>query len=163
MGNSFPESEYVRRTFTIRKMDFPPEVALTKRSLIRWFALSFGLISEKESRSTILDVLDAVFQFQISKKSSPTTLEILAHLKDSQKKIDEKLLRYHLKKLIDVGLLERRKGKISFVVDPQGERTDLVKGFHYSIGGPVSESLDHISIALSKLKEKYEAAEPKEI
>src|SRR3989338_6446711 len=98
MGASFPESEYVRKTFTIRQMDFPPEVSLTKRSLVRWFALSFGLISEKESRSTILDVLDALFSLQLSKKASPTTSELLAHLRESQKKIDEKLLRYHVKR-----------------------------------------------------------------
>src|SRR3989338_6795188 len=110
MGASFPESEYVRKTFVLRKMDFPPQVSLTKRSLVRWFTLSFGLISERESRSTILDVLDALFYFHLSKKSSPSTKELLSHLQGAGKKIDEKLLRYHLKRLIDVGLIERRKG-----------------------------------------------------
>lgn len=155
MGARFPEAEFVRKTFTVRQMDLPPHVLDTKRSLIRWFALAFGLISEKESRSTILNVLDAVFQFQVSKKVSPTTLELLAHLKESEKKIDEKLLRYHLKRLIDVGLLERRKSKLSFVVDPQADRGDLVKGFEHNIGGPMQESLKRISFALAKIDEKY--------
>ncbi|HLC80111.1 MAG TPA: hypothetical protein VJG83_06905 [archaeon] len=156
MGASFPESEYVRKTFVLRKMDFPPQVSLTKRSLVRWFALSFGLISEKESRSTILDVLDGVFHLQISKKLSPTTLELLEHLKTEQRKIDEKLLRYHVKRLIDVGLLERRKGKLSFVIDPTADRNDIVRGFHFNIGKPVQESLESISSALGQIKEKYE-------
>ena len=151
----FPESELVRKSFILRKMDFPPEIAMTKRSLLRWFALSFGLISEKESRSTILDVLDGFFVFQVSKKTSPTTLELLGYLQENQKKIDEKLLRYHLKRLIDVGLIERRKGKLSFVSDPEAERNDIVKGFGYNIGKPVQESLNGISNALGKLKEKY--------
>src|SRR3989344_823421 len=136
-------------------MHFPPEVALTKRSLLRWFTLSFGLISEKESRSTILDVLDGVFHFQISKKHSPTTLELLGHLKKAEKKVDEKLLRYHLKRLIDVGLLERRKGKLSFVMDPLADRNDIVKGFHYNVGNPLQESLKGISLSLEKINEKY--------
>lgn len=155
MGNEHPEAEYVRRTFIIRQMDFPPEVSLTKRSLLRWFALAFGLISERESRSTVLDVLDAIFFFQLSKKASPTTAELLEHLKSSQKKVDEKLLRYHLKRLIDVGLIERRKGKLSFAVDPQGEKGDIVAGFRHSIGLPVAHSVDSVALALEKIKLKY--------
>lgn len=153
--SSFPESEFVRQSFTIRKMDFPPEVALTKRSLLRWFALSFGLISPNESRSTILDVLDGFFYFQVSKKYSPNTSELLMHLNDSGKKINEKLLRYHLKRLIDVGLVERRKGKLSFVVDPMADPSDLVKGFNYNIATPIQESVSNISGVLEKLSEKY--------
>ncbi len=153
--SKFPEADYVRKTFTIRKMDFPPEVALTKRSLLRWFALSFGLLSTNESRSTILDVLDGFFQFQVSKRHSPTTYELLSQLKEQGKKIDEKLLRYHLKRLIDVGLVERRKGKLSFVSAPDADQNDLVRGFNHHIGTPVNESVQGISTALEKLSEKY--------
>ena len=155
MGQEHPEAEYVRKTFIIRQMDFPPEVAMTKRSLLRWFALAFGLISEKESRSTVLDVLDALFTLQLSHKTSPTTAELLIFLKGSQKKIDEKLLRYHLKRLIDVGLIERRKGKLSFTSNPQSEKTDLAAGFEHNIGAPLQESLRRVSIAIGKISEKY--------
>jgi len=155
LGKEFPEAEHVRKTFTLRLMDFPPDVSLTKRSLLRWFALSFGLISEKESRSTILDVLDAVFYFQLSKKYSPTTFELLSRLKDEKKKIDEKLLRYHLKRLIDVGFLERRKGRLSFASDPNSEKYDAVKSFNYSVAKPVQDSMERISRALEKINEKY--------
>ena len=150
-----PEAEHVRRTFILRQMDFPPEISLTKRSLLRWFALAFGLISERESRSTILDVLDALFTLQLSKKVYPTTSEILSFLKTSDRKIDEKLLRYHLKRLIDVGLIERRRGKLSFSQDPQFEKNDIVAGFKHSIGLPVHNSVDSVANALGKLKEKY--------
>ncbi|HIH09690.1 MAG TPA: hypothetical protein HA254_03380 [Candidatus Diapherotrites archaeon] len=145
----------MRKTFTIRQMDLPPSVLDTKRSLVRWFALSFGLLSEHESRSTILDVLDALFHFQLSRKASPTTNELLAHLRAGEKKIDEKLLRYHLKRLIDVGLLERKKGKLSFVTDPRAERSDLVAGFRHNIGEPLKDSVQRISLALEKVVEKY--------
>ena len=72
----FPEAELVRKNFTLRQMDFPPNIQFTRKSLLRWFALSIGLISEKESRSTILDVLDAVFYFNFTKKHNPTTIEV---------------------------------------------------------------------------------------
>ncbi|HZX20144.1 MAG TPA: hypothetical protein VFF13_03970 [archaeon] len=151
----FPEADFVRKSFTIRKMDFPPEVAMTKRSLLRWFALSFGLISPNESRSTVLDVLDGFFFFQVSKNYSPTTYELLDHMKEQQKKIDEKLLRYHLKRLIDVGLVERRKGKLSFVNSPNADPKDIVSGFNHNIAVPLHESVSNISVALEKLNEKY--------
>ncbi len=155
MGIEHPEAELVRKTFTIRQMDFPPQIALTKRSLLRWFALAFGLISEKESRSTVLDVLDALFYFHLSKNASPTTAELLSYLQKSQKKIDEKLLRYHLKRLIDIGLIERRKGHLLFCADPQSEPTDIVAGFGHNIAKPLDESLQRISVALGKISEKY--------
>jgi len=76
-------------------------------------------------------------------------------LKENEKKIDEKLLRYHLKRLIDVGLIERRKGKLSFISDPEAERQDIVKGFEYNIGKPIQKSVNGISNTLGKLKDKY--------
>lgn len=155
MGQEFPEAELVRKTFTIRQMDLPPQVLDTKRSLVRWFALSFGLISEKESRSTILDVLDALFTLQLSKKTFPTTAQLLQHLKAGGKKVDEKLLRYHLKRLIDVGLIERRKGKLMFSVAPNADKNDVVAGFRHSVCSPLAESSERVCFALGKIREKY--------
>lgn len=155
VGSEFPEASYVRKTFTLRKMDFPPEVAMTKRSLLRWFALSFGLISEKESRSTILDILDGFFYFQVSKKYAPTTQELLVHLQEQQKKVDEKLLRYHLKRLIDVGLVERRKGKLSFASDPKADPNDIISGFNHNIALPMQDTLKDLGEAMQKIKDNY--------
>ncbi|MDZ4256463.1 MAG: hypothetical protein U1C71_02570, partial [archaeon] len=61
-----PEADLVRRTFTIKEVDLPPQVRMTKRGLLRWFALASGLLSEQESRQTILDVMDALFHFHLS-------------------------------------------------------------------------------------------------
>jgi len=72
MAQQLPEAELIRNTYIIREMDIPPQVKLTKRSLLRWLALSLGLISENESRSTVLDVLDALFYFQFAKSQNPT-------------------------------------------------------------------------------------------
>lgn len=125
LGKEFPESGLVRKTFIIRQMDFPPEVSLTRRSLVRWFALSFGLISPKETRSKILDVLDALFYFQIAKKQLPKVKDVMEYLNSNKKGVGEKALRYHLKRLLDVGLLEWRGAHLGFPISAQDEWDDF--------------------------------------
>ncbi|MBI5884771.1 hypothetical protein HZB89_01590, partial [archaeon] len=73
-----PEADLCRSTFIIRDLDLPPETASTKKSLLRWFCLSAGLLSENESRTTMLDVLDALFYYQFSKNMQPSTLQVQA-------------------------------------------------------------------------------------
>lgn len=155
MGKEFPEAELVKRTFILRQMDLPPNVAMTKRSLLRWFALSFGLISEKESRDTILDVLDALFYFQQGKGVNPTTEQLLSHLQGKKKPISEKLLRYHLKRLIDLGFLQKNKLRHGFAHSPYAEKGDLKAGFNYAITAKVQNSLNDIETVLEKLSESY--------
>jgi predicted transcriptional regulator len=153
--SEFPEAELVRKTFTVRKMDFPPNVALTRRAMLRWFALSIGLISEKESRSTILDVLDAFFFFQFSKQAEPTTNDLMAFLSEKKLGVSEKLLRYHLKRMIDLGIIERKKLHYSFASSPHAEKSDARAGFSHNISSQVQESLNEIENVLGKLSESY--------
>lgn len=151
-----PESELVRKTFTIKKMDLPPSVQLTKRSLLRWFALSFGLLSEQESRDTVLNVLDAVFHFLLARKKNPTTLELQAYIEAKyKKKISEKLLRYHLNRLISLELLQRKQNKYFLNSSPSGERNNVVDSFNHWIRKPVNESLDEIERVLGKISSSY--------
>ena len=37
-----PEAELVRSEFVIRQLDMPPSISLTKKSLLRWVALSLA-------------------------------------------------------------------------------------------------------------------------
>lgn len=150
-----PESELVRSAITIRAMDFPPNISMTKRSLLRWFALSTGLISERESRSTILDVLDAMFFLQISKGAEPTSREIMLLLHGRGRKISDKLLRYHLKRLLDMGLVQRKKLHYSFAHAPNAEKNDLRAGFSHNVTKRVSSSLAQIEQVLTGLAESY--------
>lgn len=145
----------IRNTFIIRTMDFPPNITMTKRSLLRWFALSFGLISERESRSTILDVLDALFYFQITEGIEPTTNSLQSFLKEKNKEISDKLLRYHLKRLIDVGFIKRKKLRYFFANSPYAEKQDLKAGFNHNISTPINKSLSDIENALEKLAKSY--------
>lgn len=155
MAQEFPEAELVQGTYILRAMDLPPNVQLTRRSMLRWFALAFGLISENESRSTVLDVLDALFFFNFSKKSNPTTVEIQGFLKDKSRPVSDKLLRYHIKRLIDARLIQRKKLRYSFASSPHAEKNDVKAGFSHNVSGSVSKTLSEIESMLEKLAENY--------
>jgi hypothetical protein len=153
---AFPESGLVRKTFTFRRMDLPPSIELTKRSLLRWFALSFGLISEQESRDTVLNVLDAIFYFLLSKRQNPSTLDIQAYISEKHhKKVGEKLLRYHLNKLIAVELIGRKSNRYFLNNNPYAEPNSLEASFQHWIKQPVNSTMDDIEKVLSKLSESY--------
>jgi len=130
---------------------------MTRRSLLRWFALSTGLISEKESRSTILEVLDALFVILISQKQNPTTLELQAHLKEKTGKIiSEKLLLYHLKRLIDLQLILRKRKKYFINPVPNADSTELHSSFEYWFARQLQESVVDIASATRLLSDSYQ-------
>ena len=151
-----PESELIRKTFIFRQMDLPPSVVLTKRSLLRWFALSFGLISEQESRDTVLNVLDSLFYFLLAQKQNPTTLDIQAYISEKyHKKVGEKLLRYHLNKLIALELLSRKSNRYFFNNAPYSEPNSLQDSFKHWVKQPVNKTMDDVESVLSKISESY--------
>ena len=152
----FPESSLVRKTFVIRQMDLPPSVKLTKRSMLRWFALSFGLISSGESRSTVLLVLDSLFSLLLSSKQNPSTTDIQHYIKEKfQKKISEKLIRYHLNRLIESGLLVRKKARYFLNNNPYAEPNSLKESFSYWIKQPVNNGMTDIEGVLSSISDSY--------
>lgn len=156
MPSDFPEAELVRRVFVVREMDLPPQVQLTKRSMLRWFALASGMISEQESRSTVLEVLDSLFHFQFQKRIDPTALEIIKYIKEKHsKKVSEKLLRYHLNKLIALNLLQRKKTKYSFNPSPYAERKDLKASYNYWVREHLEKSLKDLEFVIGRLQENY--------
>ncbi|MEK6972955.1 MAG: hypothetical protein AABW72_02875 [archaeon] len=151
-----PESDLIRKTLTIRQMDVPPSTALTKRAMLRWFALAIGQISENESRDTGVNVIDAVFYFLISKRKQPTTLEVIEYIKEKHKKeMSEKLTRYHLNKLIDLGFLQRKGNKYMLNAAPLAERDDLKQSFEHWSAKTFQEGIVNIKLVLDKLVESY--------
>ncbi|MFH1256380.1 MAG: hypothetical protein V1494_03740 [Candidatus Diapherotrites archaeon] len=156
MAQEFPESGLVRRTFIVREMDLPPNVLMTKRSLLRWFALASGMISEKESRSTVLDVIDSLLYFQFSKKKNPTTLEIQSYIKEKTRKaISEKLIRYHLRRLIDQNILLRKQKKYYFNPAPNAEPFDLKQSFNFWVKEHINKSFINLETVIEKLSDSY--------
>ena len=150
-----PERELIRKTFTVREMDLPPSVLMTKKGMARWFALSFGLISEKESRDTILEILDLLFSINFSKKRGAEAEEIYSELKKKGIKASDKLVRYHLKNMADLGLLEKKGRKYFFCSPTEGEKDDVKKGFEEKVVRKIDESALRISNVLGKIAESY--------
>jgi hypothetical protein len=151
-----PESNLIRKEWIVRQMDLPPEVKMTRRSLLRWFALSTGLISPKESRSTILSVLDGLFILLLSKKQNPTTLELQAFLKEKNNvAISEKLLLYHLKRLIDLNLLVRKRKHYFLNPTPNGSPDDLSATLNHWMVKQLALSLQEVENVSRQLGESY--------
>jgi hypothetical protein len=124
--------------------------------LLRWFALSSGWISEQESRQTVLDVLDALFYYHLSKKASPSVPDIVLYIKEKTgEEISEKLLRYHLKRLTDSLFLIRDKQHYRFNPAPNGDPNDVIASYNYWISQSVHKSTQTIENALEDLSKTY--------
>jgi hypothetical protein len=151
----FPEAELVNESFTVREMRLPPQVKLTKKSMIRWLALSLGLISPGESRASIIDVIEALFFFQFNKKRAATSKELWLYLKENKKEISDKLLRYHLKRLKDLSLIESKRLQYSFTASAYADKNDVAAGFKENYSKRINRSLEEIEKVLIELKNKY--------
>ncbi|MEK6958617.1 MAG: hypothetical protein AABW59_01085 [archaeon] len=153
-----PEAELIRKELTIRQMDFPSSVALTKNSLLRWCALSLGLISSNESRDKGLLALDALFTFIFTKKQNPTTLDIQEYIMSKSKvEMSEKLIRYHLNRVIDLGLIQREG--LSYKINPSPtseQRNSMKESFNAWVKDALNKEMEKTSGALDKLQKMYE-------
>ena len=151
-----PEASLVRKTYVLRQMDLPPSVSMTKRSLLRWFALSFGLLSGKESRSTVLNVLDGLFYYILEQQTHPSTMDIQGFLHEKHgQKVSEKLIRYHLNKLIELELLVRKSRKYQFNNHPYDEPNSLQSSFSHWVKTPVNTSMNDVESVLGKITDSY--------
>jgi hypothetical protein len=152
-----PEAEYIRKEFVVRQMDLPDSVKLTRKSLLRWCCLSLGLISPNESRDKALLVYDALFVYLFKKKTSPTTLDIQAVIKEkSSVEMSEKLIRYHLNRLIDLGIIVRDKTKYRINPSPDSEkRGSISESFTAWVKEPAEKDLSKISFSLESLQNLY--------
>jgi len=106
-----PEAEHIKKEMILRNMALPDEVRLTRKSLVRWIALSLGLISPNETRTIVIDVLDVLLD-EFSRGKKPTTKEIHEAVQKKRKDdVCEKTIYYHLQRLAAMGLLQREKGQ----------------------------------------------------
>lgn len=122
----FPESKFIKSEIIVREMALSDDAKLTKKSLIRWIALSLGLITQNESRTIVFDVLEALMNFHI-KKIQPSTQEIIEEIKYSGANADEKSIYYHLLKMKEMGLIQRKKGKYFFGEFGEGKLAQIIK------------------------------------
>lgn len=118
------EASLIESEITIRNLRLTNEVLETRRSAIRWLALSLGIINPGESRLSSLAVLDALVHFQFVKNSDPTVKELADYINKNWEAINEKTLRYHLLRMKKMGYVENNSGKFYFKPPNTGDRFD---------------------------------------
>jgi hypothetical protein len=152
-----PEAALIEREFIIRDMQLTKEVRMTKKSLVRWLALSLGLISPNESRKSILDLLEALFYFQFSENKDPDVHELAGHMQKSQEgsTVSEKTILYHLLQLKNAGIVRREKGRYSFSVSPYSEKGDVASSIEYNYKSRSDAAFLKIQEALNSLRKMY--------
>ena len=145
-----PEASLISSEITLRDMHLSQDVKLTRKSLIRWLALSMGLISPNETRTTMLDLLESLFYFQFAEKQDPDVRDLMSYMQAEFGKngSNEKAVRYHLLQLQNMGLIERKKGKYFFTVSPLSEKGD----FSATVDFVYKRRCD---VALAKMKEAF--------
>jgi len=153
-----PEAELVRKEFFVRKMDYPSSVELTKNSLLRWVCLSLGLISKNESRDKGIIIIDAFLTLIFTKKINPTTQDVQEYIKEKTKvEFSEKLIRYHINRLIELNLFERKNNK--YYLNPSStseNRKSLSESYDHWVKKEIEKDLVVTKNALLKLQNSYE-------
>jgi len=145
-----PEKELIKREFTVRDMRLPNETRLTKQSLLRWLCLSLGLLSPDESRQSVLPIMDSFLEFQFA-GARPTVAELSE--KSGQ---PEKAVRYHIHRLVAMGLAQEDKRRYSFTIDSSSDSLSLPKTFREHYAESLVASLSSIESAMRDLQRAYE-------
>ena len=148
------ESKLIERELTIRNLRITKEVTETRRSLVRWLALSLGVISPGESRLSAVSVLDAVLYFQFAERKDPSVEELMTYITGTWGAINEKTLRYHLLQLKKANIVDNAKGKYFLLAPEVGDRYDAdmwVTNYLDSQVNPIKEKMIN---ALKELKSR---------
>ena len=147
-----PESKLIRSELTIRELALPEDVLLARKSLVRWVALSLGMIHPNESRRLLLDILEVLFEFHV-KNEQPTTRDIIARLGEMTKsEQNPKAVYYHLLRLKELGILSRKKGRYQLGDGEKRSLRDIFREFYLK---KADSAFGNIATALDKLENGY--------
>jgi hypothetical protein len=150
-----PEASLVTKEYVIRDLQVSGSTRMTKKSLVRWFALSLGLISPGETRPGMLGVLEALFHYQFSRRRDPDIHEIVEYAQRENKGANEKAIRYHLLTLKQAGIVERSQGAYHFAIPRMSEKGDVAALFEQNYRGCVEQALVKIIATVKLIKEMY--------
>jgi hypothetical protein len=147
-----PESRLIRSELTIRDLSLPDDVLLARKSLIRWLALSLGMILPNESRRLLLDILEVLFESHV-KDEAPTTKDIMDRLNAlTKEEPNAKAVYYHLLRLKELGLLCRKKGRYHLGEGDGKKLKEIVREFYLK---KADNAFSNIDKALEKLESGY--------
>lgn len=148
------EATLIESEFTIRNLRLSNEVMETRRSIIRWLALSLGVINPGESRLSSLSVLDALVYFQFTKNVDPEVPQLIEYIGSNWEPINEKTLRYHLLRMKKMGIVENSRGRFYFTPPAVGERFDAGNWINSFLESRYKEVGAKVAEALKELKSK---------
>ena len=148
------ESKLIEKEITLRKLRVSKEVLETKRSMIRWLALSLGVINPGESRLQALYVLDAMFDFQFRKKLDPSVQELSEYIDTNWGHMNEKTLRYHLLKLKNAGILNNSKGRYFIPMPENGEKYDEASWADFYFDSEINPIKEKLKAMLKEFKNR---------
>ncbi|MCL4553217.1 MAG: hypothetical protein M1305_06680 [Candidatus Marsarchaeota archaeon] len=126
----------------------------TRRSSIRWLALSLGILNPGESRLGSLAVLDALVHFQFVKNADPDVRSLIEYIRAAWEPINEKTLRYHLLRMKRMGLVENEQGRFYFKRPSVGDRFDAGAWSAGLFGDDVQEISKKVGLVISNIKGK---------
>ena len=151
-----PESKFLKNEIIIRNLTIGPEVTMTRKAMIRYLALSLGLIYPNESRKLILDILEALFESHFTGAQSGIH-DIMSQLRANNPgelftQNSEKAVYYHLQKLTELGLLSRKKGKYRFGEEGEQQLGLIIRRIY---GENIQKVFDNLDRVVDKLGKSY--------
>ncbi len=138
-----PEAKHVINEITVRKLTLSDEL-MSRKALIRWLALSLGLISERESRTLILPILEK--SLELSEKNDKfTSKELIDAVKGMSPEYKEKAIRYHISQLKKKGILFELNREY-YLGDPSKGKSpeERLRSFYIEEVKQVFESIEHV-------------------
>lgn len=149
-----PESRLIRSEVTLRDMALPEETRLTRKALVRWIALSLGLMAPNETRQQMLEVLEALFYFHVQRQQ-PTTRQILEKVGEiATVQPHPKTVYYHLLNLKNAGLIGRKKGRYYFSEEEGRGLGAIIKGTYEQ---KLQQTFQTLGEALTALENNFKA------
>jgi len=154
---TLPESSLIRQEHVIRDMQLLGEVKLTRRGLVRYLALSLGLISPNESRTLMLDIFDGLLKAHFAQEEPDIhrMMEIINGIRGKENPAQVKAVRYHIHQLKEKGLLSRKCGKYRFTLPPMAEDKDLGYAFEHLYITNTKNAFEKVRKAVNSLKNMY--------
>ncbi|MEW6528676.1 MAG: hypothetical protein AB1391_02190 [Candidatus Micrarchaeota archaeon] len=146
-----PEGKLIKDKLVLYELGLPDDIKLTKKSLIRWIALSLGLISPNESRTISINVFETLINFHL-KGIEPTMKEIIKDLASNGVKADEKSVYYHILKMKEINLIRKKNGKYFFWDGIENKLSQTIKKLYQEKFDRSFKNIDNALNALENYK-----------
>ncbi len=101
--------DLIKNEICFRELSLPSDIRANNKALVKWLALSIGLINPGDKRDGIVDVFAVLVEGL--REAMPLTIEEITRRASRRrdKAISEKTAYYHIKRLKDMGLVSKVK------------------------------------------------------